>query len=185
MATRRGFLAALAAGTASAWLTAHASELRAAGALAATATPADPYLVLTAEQVTVLDAVTSTLVPSDDLPGAREAHVVRFIDHGLATIYKEEREKFGDVMKAIAEQTQSYAPDAPSFAALSDQDRVAVLEQLEQSDPENFEWIRFATITGMFSNPSYGGNYHKSGWKMIGFDDRFIWSPPFGYYDRG
>jgi hypothetical protein len=40
-------------------------------------------------------------------------------------------------------------------------------------------------MMGMFSNPSYGGNHQKSGWKMIGFEDRFAWSPPFGYYDRG
>jgi len=22
------------------------------------------------------------------------------------------------------------------------------------------------------------------GWKWIGFDDRFSWAPPFGWYDR-
>lgn len=175
----------MAAGTASAWLAAHATELQAAGALAAKASSADPWLVLTPEQVAILDAVTSTLVPTDDLPGAREAHVVRFIDRGLATIFKDERENFGKMMQSLAEQTAAYTPDAATFAALSEQDRIAVLEQFEQSDPENFQWIRMTTLAGMFSNPSYGGNYQKAGWKMIGFDDRFVWSPPFGYYDRG
>jgi hypothetical protein len=36
----------------------------------------------------------------------------------------------------------------------------------------------------MFANPEYGGNRDKIGWKMIGFDDRFSWGPPFGWYDR-
>ena len=185
MTSRRSFFAALAAGTAGAWLAAHAAELRAASALAGAASPADPWLVLTPDQVAVLDAVTSTLVPTDDLPGAREAHVVRFIDQGLTTIYKQERDGFGKMMSALDAVTKAYAPDAASFAALSEQDRIAVLEQFEQSEPGHFQWIRMTTFAGMFSNPSYGGNYHKAGWKMIGFDDRFIWTPPFGYYDRG
>jgi gluconate 2-dehydrogenase gamma chain len=35
----------------------------------------------------------------------------------------------------------------------------------------------------MLSNPEYGGNFNKMGWKLIGFDDRFSWAPPFGWYD--
>ena len=41
-----------------------------------------------------------------------------------------------------------------------------------------------ATAAGMFANPEYGGNRDKIGWKLIGFDDRFFWQAPFGYYDR-
>ena len=44
--------------------------------------------------------------------------------------------------------------------------------------------LRGLTMLGMFSNPSYGGNFEKSGWKMLGFVDQFAWTPPFGYYDR-
>jgi hypothetical protein len=36
----------------------------------------------------------------------------------------------------------------------------------------------------MFASPSYGGNRNLVGWKLLGFDDRFAWQPPFGYYDR-
>jgi hypothetical protein len=36
----------------------------------------------------------------------------------------------------------------------------------------------------MFSSPKYGGNYQGSGWKLIGFEDRHVFTPPFGYYDR-
>ena len=41
-----------------------------------------------------------------------------------------------------------------------------------------------ATAAGMFANPEYGGNRDKIGWKLLGFDDRFFWQQPFGYYDR-
>ena len=39
-------------------------------------------------------------------------------------------------------------------------------------------------MAGMLANPEYGGNYNKSGWKMIGFVDQFSWSAPFGWYDQ-
>ena len=38
---------------------------------------------------------------------------------------------------------------------------------------------------GFFSNPEYGGNHDLVGWKLIGFEDRFFYKPPFGYYDAG
>ena len=39
------------------------------------------------------------------------------------------------------------------------------------------------TILGMFSSPKYGGNFEGSGWKMMGFEDRHAFTPPFGFYD--
>ena len=41
------------------------------------------------------------------------------------------------------------------------------------------------TMTGMFAHPEHGGNFGKIGWKLIGYEDRYSWVPPFGYYDRG
>jgi gluconate 2-dehydrogenase gamma chain len=38
-------------------------------------------------------------------------------------------------------------------------------------------------ILGFLSNPEYGGNRDKVGWKLIGFEDTFAYEPPFGYYD--
>ncbi len=38
---------------------------------------------------------------------------------------------------------------------------------------------------GFLGNPSYGGNRDHVGWKLIGFEDRMAFQPPFGYYDGG
>jgi hypothetical protein len=35
----------------------------------------------------------------------------------------------------------------------------------------------------MFAMPVRGGNRDKAGWALIGFVDRHVWQPPFGYYD--
>jgi gluconate 2-dehydrogenase gamma chain len=185
MTTRRSFLAALAAGTAGAWLAAHAAELEAAGKLAAAADAGEKYLVLTAEQAALLDAATAQIVPSDDTPGAREAKVVRFIDRSLATIFKDDRKNFEMAMEALAAETREYTGGDTPYAQLDPLDQHAILVQFERSQPDAFGALRAVTMMGMFSNPSYGGNHQKSGWKMIGFEDRFAWSPPFGYYDRG
>ena len=48
------------------------------------------------------------------------------------------------------------------------------------------KWIMACglVLAGMLAFPEYGGNYNKIGWKWIGFDDRFSWAAPFGWYDR-
>ena len=48
---------------------------------------------------------------------------------------------------------------------------------------EFFATTRLLTLLGMFSAPQYGGNFDASGWKMLGFVDEHVFSPPFGYYD--
>jgi hypothetical protein len=47
-----------------------------------------------------------------------------------------------------------------------------------------FETMRTLTLLGMFSSPKYGGNFGGAGWKLMGFEDRHAFTPPFGYYDR-
>ena len=44
--------------------------------------------------------------------------------------------------------------------------------------------MRFLTVLGFLSSPKYGGNASGVGWKAIGFSDRHMFQPPFGYYDR-
>ena len=142
MTSRRSFLAALAAGTAGAWLAAHASELEAAGKLAAAAAPGEKYLVLTEQQAAFLDAVTAQIVPSDGTPGAREAKVVRFIDRSLATIFKDDRKDLEKAMDALAAETREYTGDDTPYAALDPLDQHAILVQFERSQPDAFGGFR-------------------------------------------
>ena len=43
---------------------------------------------------------------------------------------------------------------------------------------------RAAVVVGMLADPKYGGNRDKVGWRLLGFEDRFHWTVPFGDYDR-
>ena len=181
---RRDFLSLLRGATVTAWFGAGWKELHAAGRAAAASAPQDPWLVLTKAQVAELDAITAQLIPTDDYPGAREAHVVRFFDHALATFAKGQRAQLATSLAKVGEFVARQRPGVTLFTALDREDQLAVLTTVEKEAPDVFWSIHGPAVTGMFANPEYGGNFGKAGWKAIGFDDRFSWAPPFGYYDR-
>jgi gluconate 2-dehydrogenase gamma chain len=179
---RRDFLEAVStalAGALSAGKLASVSD-----AFAATIPESAPYEFLTADQVRLLDVVTAHIVPTDDTPGAREAHVVRFIDHAFATIFADFRKDFTEGLEQFTAFMSRFRPDGATFLELSPGEQVAALRDLERLEPDTFNAIRDLTMLGMFCHPEHGGNYGKIGWKLIGYVDQYSWAPPFGYYDR-
>jgi gluconate 2-dehydrogenase gamma chain len=180
---RREFLFDVAGAAGAAWLASHGLELRAIAAYAAS-TPADePYQFFTPQQAREFDAISAQIVPTDETPGAREAHVVRFVDRALATTYKMVQPVSQKAFKALGDAVAAKTPGSRSFAALGNADQIAFLTTLEKADPATFDFFRGGTMLGMFTDPIHGGNFNKVGWKMIGFEDRYSWTPPYGYYD--
>jgi len=185
--SRREFLAGVGGSFAAVWFAAETRDLLAVGAHAARAgreTPSPPFQFLTTAQGADLEAMSAQIIPTDETPGAREAHVVYFMDQALATYAKQRRDPVVKGLKELRVRTAKMFPGAKSFASLNDAQQIALLTALEKEKNQFFEEIRGATIAGMFANPEYGGNANKVGWKTIGFDDRFSWGPPFGWYDR-
>ena len=72
-------------------------------------------------------------------------------------------------------------PSSASIATLSGKQQMELIRAIEHTD--FFELLRTHTLYGFLGNPSYGGNRDQVGWKLIGFDDRHLFQPPFGYYD--
>jgi hypothetical protein len=185
--SRRAFLAGVGGSFAAVWLAAETRDLLAAGAHAARAgrqTPRPPFQFLTPRQGADIEAMSAQIIPTDGTPGAREAHVVYFMDQALATYAKDRREPVIKGLNDLHARSAKMFRGAKSFASLSDAQQITLLTALEKEKSEFFEEIRGATIAGMLASPEYGGNTNKIGWKMIGFDDRFSWGPPFGWYDR-
>jgi len=133
---------------------------------------------LTPAQLRDLDAISALILPTDDTPGAREARVVDFIDRALTSFAADQRALFETGLADLNARA-----GAAGFAALPTADAIALLAGLEAEGSPFFEAVRVATITGYLANPEYGGNAGKAGWRAIGFDDRFVWSAPFGWYD--
>jgi gluconate 2-dehydrogenase gamma chain len=181
---RRAFLGASCTALASAWFAADPAALRASLAHAAQArrNPAgNSFEVFTAEQAGDVEAIAAQIVPTDDLPGAREAGALFFIDHSLASWAAEQRTPFLSGLEELNGEARRRWPQVARFAALSSEHQIELLRAMEQSP--FFQMVRFATVAGTFANTSWGGNRDKVGWRILGFEDRFAWQPPFGDYD--
>ena len=129
-----------------------------------------------------VDAITAQIIPTDGTPGAREVGVALFIDRALATFFGRMAPDFRSQLAAFRLRCQSHYPDAASFAALSEQQQQEFLHLVDRTP--FFERVRLLTLVGMFAMPKYGGNRDRLGWKLIGFEDQHVFTPPFGYYDR-
>lgn len=182
--SRRAFVAGVAGATTGGWLATHLPGLQATAAYAMAAAPQQAWEFFTPDQVREFDAISAQLVPTTDTPGAREAHVVRFVDRYLASVAKDEQPGVQDEFKSLGDAVAKRTPGSRSFAALSDADQIAFLVDLEASQRGVFNSFLNYTMLGMFSHPMHDGNFGKVGWTLIGYEDRYAWAPPFGYYDR-
>jgi gluconate 2-dehydrogenase gamma chain len=183
--SRRAFLTSSGAALGAFWLTADSVQLEAAlqhAAHAARSASPPPFEVLTPEQAADVEAFTAHLVPSDELPGAREAGVVYFIDRSLATWASSQRDGLVRGLEELNRDVASRWPGVERFAQLPAARQLELVGSMERSPL--FQQLRFATVVGMFSLPSYGGNRDGAGWRVLGFEGRFNWQPPFGDYDR-
>src|SRR5258706_7821380 len=84
-------------------------------------------------------------------------------------------------LEDLESKTKSLFPQAGKFSSLSRVEQVQLLETIEMN--EFFELLRVHTIIGFLARPEYGGNHGEGGWKLIGFENKGVYSPPFGYYD--
>ena len=142
---------------------------------------AKAYRFFRAQQAAEFDAFSAQIIPTDDTPGAREANVVHFTDYVLSTIDRDQQAPVKDAFKALQEQVAKTVPGAVSFAVLTPALQIEVMKAMENTPA--FGILRGFTLTGFFCDPAMGGNKDKVGWKLIGFEDQFLYKPPFGYYD--
>lgn len=182
--TRRQFLIRSGAGLSSAWLTLHWPAVLAAQdhAHRAAESPVPvPLQFFSADQAAEIEAVSAQIIPTDDTPGAREAQVVHFIDRALVTFDRDQQPSYTQGIKDLQAKTLELFPGSKKFSELNSAQQVQLLEAIEQT--EFFELLRVHTIIGFLARPDYGGNHGQVGWKLIGFENKGVYSPPFGYYD--
>lgn len=180
---RRQFLLAAGGASAALWLAqwpaveaaAMEASRRAGQPLAGTAWDA-----LTAEQAATIDAFAARIIPSDDLPGAREAGAVHFVDQALARFATDMRTPIIALIAALDAAAATRGGPLPSLSA---EVQDAVLRDIEAQKPDLFGAGRFLVVAGTFANSSYGGNRDEAGWRILGFEHRPVWQKPYGWYD--
>jgi gluconate 2-dehydrogenase gamma chain len=182
--SRRSFLTNSGHALGAAWFAANWPSIAAAAAHAHEASVAAPerrFATLDSAQVRDLDAISAQIIPTDDVAGAHEAGVVYFMDAALGGFHAVHREEF---LAGHAEFAKTFATRSPglAFADAPADRQVAFLQSVETTP--FFQSVRFLTVLGFVASPKYGGNRDGIGWQVIGFEDKHVFSPPFGYYDR-
>ena len=174
------------AGLGAAWLAAYLPVVLAAQEHAHQAAQSEASSKLeyfTQEQAAEVEAIAAQIIPSDDTPGAREARAIYFIDHALATFAADDRASFVEGLKQLDKKASKRFGKGKGFSHLNSEQQTKLLKEIEKT--EFFELARTMTILGTFSNPEYGGNYNKIGWRLLGFEDQFFFKSPYGFYDTG
>lgn len=141
-----------------------------------------PFTTLTAGEGRTMRAFAARIVPSGDgLPGAEEAGAVHFVDRVLETFFAGMRPLIADGMAALDGRAASASPDEASFADLDEEAQIAIMHEVEQ-EPW-FGAARFLVLSGVFAEPSYGGNRDGAGFTLLGVEHAPSFTPPFGHYD--
>ena len=180
--SRRKFIALAGSTAAGVWLTANRHEILAAGRHAAQATR---FETLSAADAADIEAAAAQIIPTDATPGAKEARVIYFIDKALVDVRQGSTTTMESAAKELRARAAKTQRGAKSFAALSSRAADRRAHGHGEGEARSCSGvIRYGTIAGMLANPEWGGNYQKTGWRWIGFDDRFSWAAPFGWYDR-
>jgi gluconate 2-dehydrogenase gamma chain len=176
--SRRSFLLASVTGVNAAWVAANYPGILAAQDHVRKAVDGGqlPRLTFfTDAQAQEIGAMAAQIIPTDESPGAREAHCLYFIDRALSTFAKSSQPVYVQGLADLQSRT------AGKFSALPSEQQIKVLTSIEKTP--FFRMVRTHTVIGFFSRPAHGGNFDKIGWKLIGYDDSLNHKPPFGYYD--
>jgi gluconate 2-dehydrogenase gamma chain len=183
--SRRSFLLSSGGIAGTAWLTLSWPDIAAAAHHAEQA--AEPrvsatFKFLTPSEAAQVEAISAQIIPSGATAGAREAHVVHFIDYALTEVFAYLAPEFRELLTDFQRTFEAQHPGTGGFAAATADQQIAHLRSVEST--VFFSRMRFLTVLGFLSSPKYGGNADGLGWKALGFEDQHVFTPPFGYYDR-
>lgn len=197
--SRRSFLLRAGGGASAVLLSAHLPAILVAAGharKAAQSSAPPPFVFFSPEQAKEIDAITARIIPTDDLPGAREAGVVYFIDHALMSFAVDDQKTYRDGLADLQARMHEMVPGVANFSGATPAQQDEILHTFDdltdarrrpfrpRAAAKNFfDTLRTHTIIAFLIDPdSTGGN--GVGWKVIGRDREHMFKPPFGYYDK-
>jgi len=142
--------------------------------------PADG--VLTAAEISLLEAMAARIFPPTDTPGALEAGALDYILRALAGAYATLLPIYREGLRDLDERART-AFDRP-FAELHEEQQDDLLRQLDEAGEggrrgrESFFHLgRRHGLEGVFCEPQYGGNRDLIGWRLVGFPGQQLGYP--------
>ena len=183
--TRRDFVTISTSAVGAAWLMRLGPVIVAAQGCASEALREGiPFSTFTDREGTDFDAFAARIIPTDDTPGAREAGAVYFADRSLGGWAAELLPIVRAGLAAVNERVASGFDGVAAFADLDESQQDEIIGALEEDEPAFFFFAHTLVTLSLATNPSYGGNRDRVGWQLMGFEDGFVYQPPFGYYDQ-
>ena len=142
------------------------------------ASESDEPVTLTKLEWSTLEAITGRIIPTDEDPGAIEAHCVNFIDKALA--HEDSAARTLYVAGLATTEGISQSRFEKSFSALASKTQDQLLREFEAGEakewqipglpsPLFFETARVHTLVGFLADPKYGGNRDYAGWRVSGY----------------
>jgi len=201
-AARRDFLLQLGGLAGAAWIEAQWPSVLAAAQHAheaAKTKEASAFEVLTPDQARQVEAITSQLIPTDELPGAKEAGVVYFIDRALKTFASEARPVYEIGIADVSRICAELFPGIVNIGEGTPEQQYQIVSELMAdmnprpglrrstvilASPDFPQMIWIHTLWGFLLDPEAGANRDYVGWTVIGRDPAHSFSPPFGFYDK-
>jgi gluconate 2-dehydrogenase gamma chain len=200
--SRRNFLLRSGTGLGVAWISTHWTAVVAAASHAhETAKSGAPakFEFFTPEEAVEIDAIAARIIPTDDMPGAREAGAVYFIDRALTTFAIDNQNDYRKGIPELQAHVHELFPSLTKFSAATPEQQDQILRDLDpatakvgrvnQDGPGKqnlMELVRQHTIAAFLIDPDSDrrGNKDGVGWKVIGRERVHMFQPPFGYYDK-
>ena len=182
---RRQFVRAGAGALGLTWLSTHApAAMLAAGDARRIAAGLEPPRLefLTPDEFAEVEELCAIILPTDDLPGAREAGSAWFVDRALGRFMSPVANGFRLGLVELGQRLGEAHPEVGSLAELDPAQAIAFVRSIENTPFFGLIWS--LTVWGTFALPEHGGNREGIGWSIVGFEDRHAWHPPFGHYDR-
>lgn len=124
----------------------------------------------------IVEAASSRIVPTDELPGAKEANVVGFIDAQLAEphfrVFKREFEAGVSALELV-----SATRFGSRFLEIKPEEQDVVLGAIQVGEGSAgdfsashfFQVLFVLTLEGLLSDPVHGGNRDRAGWTILGY----------------
>jgi gluconate 2-dehydrogenase alpha chain len=136
----------------------------------------EPLLALSAREALTAEAVFERMFPADDNgPGAREIGVVSYLDRALAAAYREHLPVYRNGLALLDSISQARfgvrfasAPSADQDGLLADLELGGIPGWVLPDQASFFALLRSHLQEGLFSDPAYGGNRDKLGWRFLG-----------------
>ena len=90
------------------------------------------FKMLTPAEAREVEAISSRIIPTDDMPGAKEAGVVYFIDRALATFASESVSLYRNGLLELNHATAKMFPGVERFSAASEEQQDELLTELSK-----------------------------------------------------